>query len=80
MYIFCFCLGTLGLLDYDTVEINNLHRQVLHTEDTLNVTKVRSAAQQLKRFVLFNLLEFYLSIKVLLEFNLIEIHVRFRSG
>ena len=44
-------LGTLGLLDYDSVELNNLHRQILHTEETIGMTKVKSVSQQVKRCV-----------------------------
>lgn len=34
--------GKLGILDYDDVEITNLHRQFLHTETHLNSSKVES--------------------------------------
>ncbi|KAI1895839.1 hypothetical protein AGOR_G00110900 [Albula goreensis] len=42
-------IGRLGLLDYDEVELNNLHRQVLHREDTRGQPKALSAAQAIKR-------------------------------
>uniref|UniRef100_A0AAY4CMD3 Adenylyltransferase and sulfurtransferase MOCS3 n=1 Tax=Denticeps clupeoides TaxID=299321 RepID=A0AAY4CMD3_9TELE len=42
-------IGRLGLLDYDEVELNNLHRQVLHSEQTLGQPKAQSAAQAIKR-------------------------------
>ncbi|KAI2654731.1 Adenylyltransferase and sulfurtransferase MOCS3 [Labeo rohita] len=38
-------IGRLGLLDYDVVELSNLHRQVLHTELTQGQPKALSAAQ-----------------------------------
>lgn len=41
--------GHLGLVDYDTVEENNLHRQLLHNEDQLGRPKVSSAAFALKK-------------------------------
>lgn len=45
--------GRLGLLDYDEVELSNLHRQVLHTEQTQGLPKVQSAAQALSRYICF---------------------------
>uniref|UniRef100_A0A8D8TEE2 Adenylyltransferase and sulfurtransferase MOCS3 homolog n=1 Tax=Cacopsylla melanoneura TaxID=428564 RepID=A0A8D8TEE2_9HEMI len=36
-------VGTLGLVDYDTVELSNLHRQVIHTTDRIGMSKVDSA-------------------------------------
>ncbi|XP_036330717.1 adenylyltransferase and sulfurtransferase MOCS3 [Rhagoletis pomonella] len=35
--------GRLGLVDYDTVDRSNLHRQTLHTEGTIGMPKVESA-------------------------------------
>jgi molybdopterin/thiamine biosynthesis adenylyltransferase len=37
-------VGTLGIVDKDIVEISNLHRQILHTEDSVGVHKAESAA------------------------------------
>lgn len=34
--------GTIGILDYDDIEITNLHRQLLHTEDGIGKSKVES--------------------------------------
>ncbi|XP_048830290.1 adenylyltransferase and sulfurtransferase MOCS3 [Brienomyrus brachyistius] len=42
-------IGRLGLLDYDKVELSNLHRQVLHGEDTQGIPKSLSAAQAVTR-------------------------------
>ncbi|XP_064392027.1 adenylyltransferase and sulfurtransferase MOCS3-like [Halichondria panicea] len=36
-------VGHVGLLDYDSVELSNLHRQVLHTEQRVGVQKAESA-------------------------------------
>lgn len=41
-------VGTIGLLDGDTVEVSNLQRQILHHTGTLGMTKVASAAQALR--------------------------------
>lgn len=40
-------VGTIGLADPDSVEISNLHRQLLHTLADLGRTKVESAARKL---------------------------------
>lgn len=42
-------IGRLGLLDYDEVELSNLHRQVLHGEDSRGQAKALSAAQAVRR-------------------------------
>ncbi|CAH1398974.1 unnamed protein product [Nezara viridula] len=41
-------IGHIGLVDYDEVEENNLHRQLLHQENSIGTSKVRSAAQALR--------------------------------
>ncbi len=40
-------VGHLTLLDFDTVSVSNLQRQVLHTDVTLGMPKVESARQAL---------------------------------
>ncbi|XP_028294744.1 adenylyltransferase and sulfurtransferase MOCS3 [Gouania willdenowi] len=42
-------IGRLGLLDYDEVELSNLHRQVLHGEENQGQAKALSAASTIKR-------------------------------
>lgn len=42
-------IGKLGLVDYDTVEISNLNRQILHSTETLGMAKVKSAETFLNR-------------------------------
>ena len=39
--------GTLGLIDGDSVELSNLHRQVLYTEEDIGRLKVEAAAEKL---------------------------------
>lgn len=43
-------MGTLGLIDGDTVETSNLHRQILHTTDRVGWHKVNSALESLQRY------------------------------
>lgn len=45
-----FMPGRLGLLDYDEVELSNLHRQVLHGEENCGQAKALSAARAVKRY------------------------------
>ncbi|CAG0881368.1 unnamed protein product [Darwinula stevensoni] len=49
IYLAAAGLGKLGLVDYDDVELNNLHRQILHTEERVNVSKADSAAQSISQ-------------------------------
>ena len=39
---------TLGIVDGDTVEVSNLHRQILHNTETVDMWKVDSAIKYLK--------------------------------
>lgn len=41
-------IGRLGLVDHDVVELSNLHRQVLHSENKQGISKSVSAASALK--------------------------------
>ncbi len=45
LYLAAAGVGTLGLVDFDTVELSNLQRQVIHTTDDLGKTKVQSARE-----------------------------------
>ncbi len=48
MYLAAAGVGTLGIVDGDTVDMSNLQRQLLHTEDRVGVLKVDSAEATLK--------------------------------
>ncbi|CAH0602430.1 unnamed protein product [Chrysodeixis includens] len=41
-------VGEIGIIDYDLVELTNIHRQVLHFEHDENVNKAESAAATLR--------------------------------
>lgn len=36
-------VGTLGIADFDEVELHNLNRQIIHTENRVGLSKVKSA-------------------------------------
>lgn len=42
-------VGTLGIIDFDKVEIHNLHRQIIHTEANVGLGKPESAKQFLSQ-------------------------------
>ena len=42
-------VGTLGILDYDKVELSNLHRQIIHNTLDLGKPKVISAKEKLNK-------------------------------
>ena len=43
LYLAAAGVGRIGIVDPDTVEIDNLHRQVIHSEQTLHMSKAVSA-------------------------------------
>ena len=44
LYLAAAGVGTIGLIDHDTVDISNLQRQIAHTTGSVGAPKVRSAA------------------------------------
>lgn len=48
IYLAAAGVGRIGLVDYDAVELSNLHRQVLHTEKRVGVPKALSVAHSIK--------------------------------
>lgn len=50
LYLAAAGVGTLGIADADVVELENLHRQILHRTGTLGRPKVASAAAALRDF------------------------------
>ena len=47
LYLGAAGVGTLGVVDNDTVDLSNLQRQVIHDESTLGLTKTASAKVRL---------------------------------
>ena len=53
-------IGTIGIIDFDTIELHNLHRQILYLSNDVGKSKAITAAEKLKKqndnteFVLFN--------------------------
>lgn len=48
LYLAAAGVGTLGIVDDDTVDLSNLQRQVLHDSNSVGVPKVESAAERLR--------------------------------
>jgi molybdopterin/thiamine biosynthesis adenylyltransferase/rhodanese-related sulfurtransferase len=42
-------IGTLGIADFDTISISNLHRQILYTEEEVGQKKVAIAGKKLQK-------------------------------
>jgi len=47
MYLAAAGVGTLGVIDFDTVDLTNLQRQIVHGTETIGEPKVSSAAERL---------------------------------
>ena len=47
LYLAAAGVGTLTLVDHDTVDVSNLQRQIIHDQHSLNVAKVDSAAKRI---------------------------------
>jgi len=48
MYLAAAGVGALGIVDYDVVDLSNLHRQIIHGHKNLGRPKVDSAAEALR--------------------------------
>jgi adenylyltransferase/sulfurtransferase len=49
LYLASSGIGRLGLCDFDTVELSNLQRQIIHTTESIGITKVDSAKETIQR-------------------------------
>lgn len=43
-------VGHIGIVDYDDIEITNLHRQLLYSTLDIGMSKVGAAAESLQRY------------------------------
>src|SRR5258708_25330691 len=43
LYLAAAGVGTIGLVDFDTVDLSNLQRQIIHTTDSVGMLKTQSA-------------------------------------
>jgi len=48
LYLAAAGVGTIGIVDSDTVELSNLQRQIAHFTGDINVAKVESAAEKMR--------------------------------
>ncbi len=48
LYLAAAGIGTLGLIDFDIVDLSNLQRQILHFEKDVGLPKIQSAKEKLK--------------------------------
>ena len=50
LYLALAGVGTIGIVDFDVVDLSNLQRQVLHSTETVGIPKVESAIRTLARY------------------------------
>ena len=48
LYLAAAGVGTLGIVDFDVVDLSNLQRQVVHAEDRIGMKKTQSAAMTIR--------------------------------
>ena len=48
LYLAAAGVGTIGFVDFDVVDLSNLQRQILHTEDRIGMRKTESAREALQ--------------------------------
>jgi len=49
LYLAASGIGTIGIVDYDSVDLSNLHRQVIHNSNDLQKLKVISAKEKINK-------------------------------
>lgn len=48
LYLSAAGVGTIGIIDFDKIELHNLHRQILYTTEDVGKPKSKTAAEKLK--------------------------------
>ncbi|MEO6351204.1 MAG: molybdopterin-synthase adenylyltransferase MoeB [Candidatus Limnocylindrales bacterium] len=48
LYLAAAGVGTVGIVDFDVVDLSNLQRQIVHADDRIGMKKTASAAQSIK--------------------------------
>jgi adenylyltransferase/sulfurtransferase len=78
LYLAAAGIGRIGIVDYDTVEICNLHRQIIHDTTTVGINKAQSAKMALQRLnpsgtyiAIPHVLDFHNAISVLEPYHVI---------
>ncbi len=51
MYLCVAKIGKIGIVDFDVVDMSNLQRQIIHSQDFLNQSKASSAKARLKWWI-----------------------------
>ncbi|GFZ04951.1 co-factor for nitrate, reductase and xanthine dehydrogenase 5 [Actinidia rufa] len=59
LYLAACGVGHIGIVDHDVVELNNLHRQIIHSESYIGRSKVESAAAACRSSVTLSRLPVY---------------------
>lgn len=49
LYLAAAGVGTLGIVDFDVVDLSNLQRQILHNQDRIGMSKVESAKETIAK-------------------------------
>ncbi len=49
LYLSAAGIGTIGIIDFDKVELHNLHRQILYSTEDVGKLKANTAAKKLKK-------------------------------
>lgn len=78
LYLTAAGVKTIGIIDDDLVDISNLQRQIIHSEKSLGIPKVKSARESIKQLnkrckvrVYYSKLNFHNALKITKHYNLV---------
>ncbi|KAG0441729.1 Adenylyltransferase and sulfurtransferase MOCS3-1 [Dictyocoela muelleri] len=71
LYLASSGIGRIGIVDFDKVELSNLHRQIIHNEKNINQYKTKSCAEFLKNLN---------STTRIIEYESLKIDIKFLKG